>query len=218
MPFIPHPVTFLAGGKLPPAFITPVHNLTTGTDATIYTHNSINFGEAHKTRRIFVVAGASNGTSGAGDVSSATIGGVAATIHLNNFQGLVKSAIFSAIVPTGTSGTISITYAAEMFQHGIAVYSSYYLLDTAPFDTASDTGDALSLNLNVPDIGIIVAGGCWTTTGGTTMTGVTEYQDTTDGRQFASGYATGLAAETNRTISLNNGSGGNAAGHSLSWF
>jgi hypothetical protein len=217
MPFIPHPIPFLVGGKLPPAFVTPVHNLTTGTDATTYTHTNINFGEAHKTRRIFVIAGASNGTSGGGAVNSATIGGVAATIHLNNSQNLIKSSIFSAIVPTGASGTISITYAAAMFQHGIAVYSSYYLLDTAPFDTASDTSNALSFSLDIPDVGIIVAGGCWATTGGVTMTGVTEYQDTSDNRQFASGYATGLAAETARAISLS-GASGDAAGHALSWF
>lgn len=72
----------------------------------------VSFGAADPNRRIFVAV--SWGSSSKTFASSATIGGVAATIHNSrevNGGGILVGggAVISAAVPTGTSGTVAIT-------------------------------------------------------------------------------------------------------------
>jgi hypothetical protein len=76
---------------------------------TTRTISSVNFGEANTSREIFVVVRYSNST--ATTISSATIGGVSATISAGASAGAQGAALIFATVPTGTSGNVVITYS-----------------------------------------------------------------------------------------------------------
>lgn len=99
---------------------------TTDTaNATTYTINNVNFGTADANRRI-VIGIASRSTNATYTVSSATIGGVSATILAQNDQTLAGArnvhAYIAADVPTGSSGTVSITMNAGGLRLQISTY------------------------------------------------------------------------------------------------
>jgi hypothetical protein len=80
----------------------------------VATWTSVNFGAEEDTRRIYLtvhtrIATASNA------IVSATIGGVSATIHAQQSATFVGAdqlcGIISAAVPTGTSGTVAVTFS-----------------------------------------------------------------------------------------------------------
>ena len=86
-----------------------------------YTFASQNLGTASADRRI--VVGVRGNAAGGGTVSSATIGGVSATIHINNGAANGSTATISAIVPSGTTGDIIITWSTTQNECGIVAYS-----------------------------------------------------------------------------------------------
>ena len=131
--------------------------------------------------------------------------------------------IASARVPTGTSGDVVINGLYEIFGKDypaiVNLYRASPLSDRTVVDTADNTDDTLSLNVNTEVGGFVIAGGSWTSTGSVSMTGVTEDYDDDPGTgdQFASGHAEALtSAETPRTVLLD-GPSGNAAGAAVSW-
>jgi len=80
------------------------------SSATTRTISSVDFGAAtSSTREIFVVLRWSNST--ATTITSATIGGVSATISAGASAGAQGAALIFATVPTGTSGNVVITYS-----------------------------------------------------------------------------------------------------------
>src|SRR4051812_18535293 len=96
------------------AAATPMSNTfvaATSSAPSLATHTyaGVNFGTADATRRIIVQVA----WNAIATLSSATIGGVAATTHVNGLgPNLEKISFISALVPTGTSGTIAITFSA----------------------------------------------------------------------------------------------------------
>lgn len=99
---------------------------TTDTaNATTYTMTGVNFGTADANRRI-VIGIASRSTGATYTVSSATIGGVSATILAQNDQTLAGArnvhAYITADVPTGSSGTVAITMSTGGLRLQIATY------------------------------------------------------------------------------------------------
>lgn len=88
----------------------------------VFTASGFSIGTAYSTRRIVVVM---SGTMAAGrNVSSATIGGVSATIHMSATGNNFIRAAFSAIVTSGTTADIVITMSDSVFNDvRIAVYS-----------------------------------------------------------------------------------------------
>src|SRR5882672_2885076 len=133
-------------------------------DRTTYTFTSQNLGAADATRRIVVCCMWSDGST-ATTITSANIAGIAATIHVasdNDIQG--NCAIFSALVPTGTSGTITFTVTAggggSVDRGAIAVYRALNETVASPNATASDTtisSKVLSVTVNIPVNGWVVA-------------------------------------------------------------
>jgi len=99
---------------------------TTDTaNATTYTITGVNFGTADANRRI-VIGIAARATS-TFTVSSATIGGVSATILAQVTQVPVAGAFnihayITADVPTGSSGTVAITLSTGALRLQIATY------------------------------------------------------------------------------------------------
>lgn len=109
------------------------------SDLTTYTFSSQNFGDAASDRYI-VVAITSMSVSG-GTISSVTIGGVSASIDAqvtNSSSNYTVSGIAKAIVPTGTSGDIVVTFGAEQLRAGIGVYRLLGISST-PTDTDTST-------------------------------------------------------------------------------
>ncbi|MDO8839646.1 MAG: hypothetical protein Q7V31_12035 [Parvibaculum sp.] len=132
------------------------------TNQITYTFTGRPFGPAAADRVIIAVLSWEQNSS-ARDFVSATIGGVAATLHVERTRVQAGSAIISALVPAGTSGTISFTLSATANSGGVAgVYAVTGLVNAAPHHTASmggtGTGPA-SVTLNLPTGGFAIAGG-----------------------------------------------------------
>lgn len=176
-----------------------------GSGTTIGTWNSVPIGSPQADRLVVIAARSFDFPTST--ISSATIGGVAATIHINVDNGLLSSAIMSAVVASGTTAAVVITYGANITIPSLYVvgsYSIYGLASSTPVATASDvavSGNDLSINLDVTGpSGAIVAIGCINNCTSFSWSGATEnYDGATLGSIAGIG---GLATETPRAITL----------------
>ncbi|MDO8840674.1 MAG: hypothetical protein Q7V31_17320 [Parvibaculum sp.] len=129
---------------------------------TTYTFTARPFGPAAADRKIIAVIYWEQASS-VRDLVSATIGGVAATLHVSRTRVGACSAIISADVPTGTSGTIAFTLDGGCNSAGVAgVYAVTGLANAAPHHTASTGGtgaSSASVTLNLPGGGFAIMGG-----------------------------------------------------------
>ena len=104
--------------KATAAFTAGYKNTVGGTTISF---TSVAFGAENSTRRIYVVVLAR--AASFRTVSSVTIGGVSATLFLNNpSTSLGPFAVFGADVPTGTSGTVNVTFSGLVDTTVISVY------------------------------------------------------------------------------------------------
>lgn len=177
---------------------------------------TMSFGEVGPSRRIAVAvhwcAGATNLT-----LSSATIGGISATIHIqDSHTGGSTSlgvAIVSALVPTATSGTVSVTFSASGATDLRVV--TYRLVDCSINNTASARGAGVtscitSITLSGTSVLILAGQGSTNTTGnGMIFGGATENYDFDMGGALSGRWGGALnvniAAQANRPISLDMG-------------
>ena len=194
-----------------------------GSNASSYSITSVNFGTAAADREI-IIAVFWRGDGTTRTLNSATIGGVTATIHLQNADpddtNPEHAALISARVPTGTSGTVALTMSGNCFGAGIATYRAQRLTSRTPHATDTDDNDILSFSIDVPHRGFVIAAGMFSATTAGTVTGATEDYDEQDAdnvRRFLGGSASELDKETGRSVSVNGGSG-NAAGVCASWI
>lgn len=178
------------------------------TDLTTYTFSTQDIGAADGTRRVIVgVAGFSSSVISARTLSSATIAGGAATIHVNPSSAR-NTAIISAQVAAGTTATIALTFSGAMRAAAIHIYRLINETSGTPFATGSATysGANATLNINVPSIGALVAVTCaddssnptFTWTGATERADVTLETTVTVGTSSAS--ESGLGSQTGRTV------------------
>jgi hypothetical protein len=177
------------------------------TNLTTYSFATQGIGAADATRR--VVVGVAWGHTLTRTLSSATIGGVGATIHVQtNAVNIDGTALISAAVPTGTTATIDITFSGGAINCAIATWS---LLNAtgSPSATASDNtvaANALSVALNVPANGSLFAIAETLGSGGVprthTWTNATERADATieTSDAYTAASETGLGVETPRTV------------------
>ncbi|TJU85567.1 MAG: hypothetical protein E5Y10_24385 [Mesorhizobium sp.] len=183
---------------------------------TTYTFLAEDFGLPSSTREIFVgVSWAGGATVRA--ISSATIGGVAATIHIqagvsDGVDQSVNAGIISAVVPSGTSGTIEVTLAAAVNLCAIGVYR--VVRRTALVDSDTNThnsGNPIDVEdpIDVGSNGAIIAVATFSSeNGGVTWAGVTETYDDTEGggssphqTRYSGAFISGLATEVGRIVS-----------------
>lgn len=208
------PVVTVAA-SVPPS-ISFISQAEITADQASYSFTSQSIDAADATRRVVVAvhwmyAGAGTDTV----LNSATIGGVAATIHVQTNNGTSSSpdgiAIISALVPTGTTATIDLTFNATCSRAYIGVYSALNEAGSSPTATASDntlTGSTLNLNLNVTAGGWLMAAVTESSnlTPTNTWTGVSENYDLTSteiaGRIFSSGHTSGSAGGTPVTVTV----------------
>ena len=199
------------GGGVPPA-VAALSAITTSTDtgtATTYAPTGVSLGAADWTRQVIcaIMSRTSSGTSAGAGIASASIGGVAATVHIadsSNANGC-SAAIISAYVPQGATGTISVTFNGAQIWFYCAVYRAVTLLSAAAFHTASANGATpQALSLNTPANGIAIACSSWTDSAtAVTTAGVTEDGDAAfDSDRIGYGSVSGLGAQTGRAISF----------------
>ncbi len=205
--------------KLPPTGAFLQQASQTGA-ATTFTFNTQNFGAAH-TERVIVCAVVADTTPTA--ISAATIGGVTAAIHIENGDTNEYAAIISAVVPTGTDGTVAITFNASTTDCSIALYRLVGLSSgsgtVTATDTASNDDDVVSMTIDVSANGFIIAAAAFDAdTTAVTTAGVSENYDADIGSSRAVGglFSNGSTAETNRAVSFDGGAG-NAAGVAASF-
>lgn len=214
-----------------PASISFIGSTENTTDGTSFTFTNHAIGTANATRRVVVVChffAASN------TVTSATIQGISATIHVQATEGGATNAgiaIISALVPTGTTATIVLNLSASSTRAYVGVFSALHESVSSPFATATDitltSSTTLDINANTSAGGWIVSG---TTMGGATAgrtytwTGVTESYDANSGelntRSYSGGCSTGLVStETPRTVTVVcSGAQDSGCGATMSWI
>lgn len=138
------------------------------TDLTTYTFTAMTIGTAASDRRVHVIAFASNGGV---TLSSATIGGVSATI---NVQAATASsgqmAIITANVPTGTTADVALTWSAGQTRCGAMAWYSTGLTSDAALATASATTNGATMTLTGSVNGGFALGGAWANGGSSTCT------------------------------------------------
>lgn len=89
------------------------------TDTTSYTFNGVNFGAADADRSLFALVSARKSGSSNCSLSSASLGGVSTSSNLvqaTSATNCTIAAIVRAAVPTGTSGTVVLTFPATMLR------------------------------------------------------------------------------------------------------
>lgn len=203
--------------------VTRTHNALDRVDRTTYNFTSVSLGDVAADREIVVAVMASG--SSTHSLSSVTIAGNAATKVAGPNGSLITSDLWQASVPTGTSGTVSVTFNEEISGCRIVVYRLTGINTTAHATltdrtTPSTQTTTVGGTLNVPTDGIILA--CSTREGGDDTgfatidwDGVTQDVPGTVGsaslvENFGGGYVaecstakiTGLASETGREVDI----------------
>jgi hypothetical protein len=153
----------------PPAVfsLTPTANATDLTAQTTYTFSSQSFGTADATRVIAVII-LSRNSGGTQTVSNVSIGGVSASKAVGQLgsSNAMVGEIWYAAVPTGTSGTVSITFAGANQRCAIQLYSIIAPSSAAPTVTASSLANpATSGSITIP-VGGAAIGGNYLVSGG----------------------------------------------------
>jgi hypothetical protein len=170
--------------------------------STTATFSGVDFGAATTDRLVVFAIGWERD-----QIISATIGGIAATIveHITHFA-VSGACIMSAIVPTGTSGDIVVTFNGST--HSFHAGTVYRLtgVETTAFDTgeAAAASSPVATTVDVPTDGILIASGFnRTATGTVTWTGATQDTDQQpNGRRSVQASASGLAVETARAVEI----------------
>lgn len=159
------------------------------TDNTTYTFSGVAIGAAQSDRKVIVAVDWR--AAAAVTLSSATIGGIAATI---DFQGNVATstgiAFISAIVPTGTTAAIVLNFSGTVVRVGHQTYRAVGATIT-PSSTAIHATGATVTN---PTGGFVIASGFTPTN---SLTGVTSVSsDVTEGYYFLGGTSNTVGSVT----------------------
>lgn len=173
------------------ASIGYITGVTDSASKTTYTFSSVSIGVAASDRLVVVCANP-NGTS-VTSISSMKIGGITASLAVQTQTNNGVSAIWFAVVPTGTTGTIEVVCNAAASRCRIDVYRVVGASNTtSPYNSSSSASDAvLSRSVGVQTIAgcVVVSASAVEGGSGTTWSsGVTENSDVTAGvptRTFA---------------------------------
>ena len=169
--------------------VTIAHTATAANSgaASSYTFSSQAFGAANSARRIIVVVGhgGSNRT-----ISSMTIGGVsAANIVSNETVNSTDAHMYSAAVPSGTSGNVVINFNTTENRCGIGVFSMIGAASSATTTKSATNTTSNSQTLTVPAGGAALAYAVGQANNTYTFGGVTESFDAAIAATYTHGGA-----------------------------
>jgi hypothetical protein len=204
-------MTQLVGfGAAPPDAATAAAALFTANAASAttslgYSFSSLNFGTASADRHLLI--GTAGQAGSAASVSAVTIGGISASQVFSASSSTVTVAFWIAAVPTGTSGTVQITWAAQRARCAVIVWALTGLQSTTPVDTGSEVNSgstALNDDVDISAGGVCLAMAYDSGTGSRTWTwsGLSEVIDTTfaSGRSYTGGSADFATAQSGFTV------------------
>jgi hypothetical protein len=190
---------------------------------TTYTFAGEILGTAASSREIFVAVSWKGGVA-ARTLSSATIGGISATIHVqdgvsNGSSLSVGAAMISAVVPTGATGSIVCTFSGS--GNNMCAIGKFRALNrktiVATAHTASTFGGSpatTSVNIDVGANGALMAAYLESDSGTVTWGNITkQYEsDFSPTGHYSGALSSGLSLQTNRNITTTqNTSGGSGA-------
>jgi len=120
MGFLVNPYVFAESA---PSLLEYTDTQSDTTNLASYSFAGVNFGAASGNRRMFVSVQAR--AAAAITLSSATIGGVSAdVIAVTPDAGIGIAAIITATVPTGTSGTVAVTFGSSALECRVSAWKS----------------------------------------------------------------------------------------------
>jgi len=133
----------------PPLVFAYVDGVTTNDGPTV----TLNFGAANAKRYLIAAVGVGSSTS----IPSITIGGVTAPLLIDVISpfGGVRAAYYMALVPSGTSGSVTV---GTSLSFGVALYSVWNLINTSPVATATNSGSSpLAMSIAAQRGGLVLA-------------------------------------------------------------
>lgn len=195
------------------------------SDLNSYTFSSQNLGAASADRYIIVSIQTRDSGTGAKTINSVTVGGVSATITVQK-QGVdaatnsTVAGLAIALVPSGTTGDVVVTFSEVVLRCSIALYAATGLTSATPTDTGSSNASNPTYDIDVAAGGFAI--GAISDANGTSVvwTGITENFDTTvETFLLVSGAAATFATQqTNLTLTATiTGTADNPAGVFASW-
>ena len=191
------------------------------TSGSSFTFSGESLGVASTSREIFVAVswGKDTGVS-IQTLSSATIGGVSATIHVQDGRSgtsqSLGAAMISAVVPTGATGNIVCTFTGVNTSCGIGkfrVLNRKSLTATTKQNNSSSSPVTTSVNIDVAQNGALMAAYMASEDPGTvTWTNITkQYEGGSSASYHYSGaLSTGLASQVGRNITTSQSTSGTA--------
>lgn len=179
------------------------------TTATTYTVTAAALGTAATDRRIIVAIAGANSTR---TISSVTVGGVSATINIQSTASADNNvvAIATALVPTGTTGDIVVTYSGSQAAHQVGWWSATGLTSNVAIATGSnalaDAGQSGTITLTSVAGGFFIGVAGSSGTGTTTWTNATERYDFSAARSSsgADALTTGTSIAVTATLASTN--------------
>lgn len=190
--------------------------ISSATNATTYTFNSVDFGTANDMREIYVVF--SYGSTATRTVSSVTIGGVSATQVVASAFITSGTAMYMAKVPTGTTGTIVITMSGSLLRIGGGVFNSIGRTNYGAQETASDVAAVPSgatsrnISLTIPNNGFAI--GLFATSTGNPGTFSSSFFEVVDSYSFVD---SGVTSYQSLFLYRNMRQSENTATKTISW-
>jgi hypothetical protein len=132
-----------------------------GGDTASFSFTTQSFGAADATRRIIVCPSGrrTGGTNPNGGVASMTIGGVSATEVTSVTNAGNHMAMWIAAVPSGTTGTVAITWTNTQNKCAIGVFSLLNSTSSAIASATSISSPLSSGSLSIPENGCAVGAG-----------------------------------------------------------
>lgn len=129
-----------------------------GTTQSPVTFSNVDFGTEAADRYIIVGYSTRNDTR---TINSVTIGGVSATILVQQGDGNTTTGMAIAAVPTGTSGDVVVTLSGGADAHYLGVWSATGLASATPVATATSSGNgsdagAQSFTMNTDANGFVI--------------------------------------------------------------
>jgi hypothetical protein len=190
----------------PPATVAYVSSGAQTPDQTAYTFSGQAIGTAAANRR--VVVGTSVGGDGSKPLNTVTVGGISA-IDLGQSgvtsPDLLNNELWMAVVPSGTTADIVLTFAASQSRVGIGVWA-VGTTQTGASDTLGvsvDSGGSAGGTIDCPAGGVII--GVHTVRAATTFTwtGIDEdFETNVDGTVLDSSGASKAFAATQSSLSV----------------
>ena len=206
-----------------PASLTYIGTSVDNSDTATHTYPDHAIGAAASDREVIIAVNYDDNATNS--LSSATIGGETATIHVDTgtTSGIPPGvAIISALVDTGTTGTIVLNFTAAIRHSAVNVYRAVDLTSRTPHATDSATvngGASASLSVNVPANGILLAGAVIKANKTATWTGATKNAETgwTEEGTESAASESGLDVETGRAVDAGWSANGDNAAAAATW-